>query len=164
MLVAYVAQPALLNLCYQVGLFDVREGDVYGRFGCGLLCLALLFDGREVDREYTVCELRETALPLLVLVDRSEGLKLDQTALKPGEVFGPEELALQSRRGDLQGVFSAWDEVFYVEYGAEVLCKGCAVFVSDTGEHLDWRRPSVVLMFRLRPAQPVWPVLLRSSR
>ena len=60
-------------------------------------------------------------MPLPVLVDRSEGLKLDQTALKPGVVFGPEERAFQARRGDLEGVFGPWDEVFYVEDRAEIL-------------------------------------------
>ena len=39
-----------LNLCDQVRLFDVCQGDVDGRFGHGLLCFAFLFDGREVDR------------------------------------------------------------------------------------------------------------------
>ena len=87
----------LLNLRDQIGLFDVRQGDVDGLFGRGLLCLALLLDGREVDRQYTVCEFRQTALPLPVLVDRSEGLQLDQTALKPGVVLGPEELAFEAR-------------------------------------------------------------------
>ena len=96
-----------LNLCDQIGLFDVRQGDVDGRFGRGLFGLALLLDGREVDSEYTVCEFRETALPLPVLVDRSKGLKLDQTALKPGVVFGPVELAFKARRRDLEGVFGA---------------------------------------------------------
>src|SRR5258708_30861783 len=93
-----------LNLCDQIGLFDVRQGDIDGRFGHGLLCLALLFDGREVDRQYAVGELCQTALPLPVAVDRCEGLKLDQTALKPGEVFGPEELSFQTGREDLQRV------------------------------------------------------------
>jgi len=108
----------LLDLCDQIGLFDVRERDIDGRFGHGLLCLALLLDGREVDREYTVCESRQTALPLPVLVDRSKGLEFDQTALKPGEVFGPEELSLQARRRDLQGVLRPRNEVFDVEYCA----------------------------------------------
>ena len=83
----------LLNLCDQIGLFDVREGDVDGRFGHGLLCLALLFDGREVDGQYAVCEFCQTALPLPVLVDRRKGLEFNQAALKPGEIFGPEELS-----------------------------------------------------------------------
>src|SRR5260370_42657636 len=103
-----------LNLRDQIGLFDVRKGYVDGRFGHGLLCLAFLLDGREVDCEYTVCEFRETALPLPVLVDRCEGLEFNQAALKPGVVFGPVELAFEARRGDLQGVLCAWDEVFYV--------------------------------------------------
>ena len=68
-------------------------------------------------------ELRETALPLPVLVDRSKGLELDQTALKPGVVLGPQQLAFEAGRGDLQGVLGPGDEVFDVEDGAEVLCE-----------------------------------------
>ena len=43
-----------LNFGDQIGFFDVRECDVDGRFGRGLLCLAFLLDGREVDRQDTV--------------------------------------------------------------------------------------------------------------
>src|SRR5438132_2480762 len=128
----------LLNLCDQIGLFDVGESDVDGRFGHGLLCLAFLFDGRKVDRQYAVGELCQTALPLPVAVDRCEGLKLDQTALKPGEVFGPEELSLQTGRGDFEGVLGPWHQVFYVEYGAKILRKQRAILVGNAGEHLDW--------------------------
>jgi hypothetical protein len=127
----------LLNLGDQIGLFDVGQSDVDGRFGRRLFCLALLFDGRKVDRQYAVGELCQTALPLPVLVNRCEGLKLDQTALKPGEVFGPEELSFQTGRGDLEGVLGPWDQVFYVEYGAKILRKLRAILVSNTGEHLD---------------------------
>ena len=75
-------------------------------------------------------------MPLAVTIDRSKGLQLDQTALKSGEVLWFVQLPFEARRGDFEGIFGPWDEVFYVEYGSKVLGELYAILVGYAGEPL----------------------------
>ena len=86
-----------LDFRYQICFFDIGQRDLYELFCHGFPGLALLFDSRKVDRQYTVCEPGEAALPLAVFVDRRECLELDEASLEAGEVLWFEELALEAR-------------------------------------------------------------------
>ena len=120
----------------QICFFDIGQRDLDEFFFRGFSGLALLFDGSEVDRQYAVSESGETALPLAIFVDRSKCLEFDEASLKTGEVLWFIQLTLEPGRGDFEGLFGPWDEVFYVEDGAEVLGESGTIFMGYAGEQL----------------------------